>query len=380
MPGATRRTWLVSVAATFVLASVGLSARLRADPSIGSGTRELHRCGHVRVDPAALPRWVELAADEAEVEVRVAGASTPVAGSMAAEASAPTRRFEPVFPFTPGLVYVVRAGDCERRFSVPSEPPPEPVVRAVYPRSETIPENILRFYIYFSEPMADGDFLSHLRLEDVDTGEELTGVFFENIYELWSQDRRRITVLVDPGRVKTGLQAHRRWGRAFTAGHTYRLHVLPTWRSVRGATLREEYTATYRAVAEDRRRVDVGAWQLRPPASGSLEPLIVDFLEPVDHVSVHRMLSVVGASGERVEGRWQLERGERVARFAPRAPWSRDASEHALRADGRFEDIAGNNLGASFDHAIGEVRAEGEDRIVRRRFSVIRNGESNERE
>ncbi len=42
--------------------------------------------------------------------------------------------------------------------------------------------------------------------------------FFDNVYELWSDDHRQITILVDPGRVKTGLKENLKRGRAFIAG------------------------------------------------------------------------------------------------------------------------------------------------------------------
>lgn len=324
-------------------------------------------CAAAQVDPRSEPRWVALA-ETPDLEVFVEGARAPVAGRMAEGPTGPA--FYPVFPFTPGLAYRVRGGGCDARFVVPPNVSSTPEVVGIYPTSSAIPENILRFYLYFSEPMAEGDFLQHVRLEHVEQGVDLTGVFFDNIYELWSPDRKRITLLVDPGRVKTGLQAHRALGRAFEAGQTYRLSVLGTWTSLAGHTLRVDTTKTYRAVSEDRVRVDPDHWCLTLPPAGTTLPLKVDFAEAVDHVSVGRFLQVTSAQGEVLPGTWRLDEGETLASWTPEKAWSGPVDAHQLRINGRFEDVAGNNINASMDHRQGTLPPGDEGRTIIRSLTT----------
>lgn len=240
-----------------------------------------------------------------------------------------------------------------------------PSVVAVYPSADRIPENVLRFYVSFSAPMREGDFLDHVRLERVDTKEDLTGVFFDNIHELWSSDRRRITLLVDPGRVKTGLRANLEMGRAFEAGGTYRLRVLETWTSTRGEPLLSEYSHTFQAIAEDSAPVAPDRWCLIPPAAGSPEPLQVDFGEPVDHVSVHRLLRILDPEDTPLSGTWTLGPAERTAAWTPDAPWGAPIGAHTLLISGRFEDVAGNNLNAAFEHRPQAVPEGRESTVMR---------------
>lgn len=40
------------------------------------------------------------------------------------------------------------------------------IVEAIYPLTDSIPVNVLKFYIQFSEPMREGDFLNHVYLYD----------------------------------------------------------------------------------------------------------------------------------------------------------------------------------------------------------------------
>ncbi|MEO0931908.1 MAG: hypothetical protein AAFY14_14880, partial [Pseudomonadota bacterium] len=84
--------------------------------------------------------------------------------------------------------------------------PATTVVDEIYPSGDVVPENLLRMYLYFSGPMAEADILPHIRLRHEDAT-AVDGVFLSNRFDLWSPDRTRLTLLLDPGRVKTGLNA-----------------------------------------------------------------------------------------------------------------------------------------------------------------------------
>jgi hypothetical protein len=94
-------------------------------------------------------------------------------------------------------------------------------VLQIYPTSDRLPENLLRFYIYFSSPMRRGDALQQIHLLD-ESGHIIPDVFLDTGEELWNPTSTRLTVLLDPGRVKTGLRAHSQLGRALTARESYR--------------------------------------------------------------------------------------------------------------------------------------------------------------
>ncbi|HAA19186.1 MAG TPA: hypothetical protein DCP28_10590, partial [Cytophagales bacterium] len=107
---------------------------------------------------------------------------------------------------------------CEKPSSSPQvTESPLPEVLAVYPSADTLPENLLRMYVEFATPMKTTGNLSRIQLKDAQ-GQVLNGVLFDNVYELWDPDQRQLTLLFDPGRVKTGLQAHDALGRALTPG------------------------------------------------------------------------------------------------------------------------------------------------------------------
>src|SRR5262245_8015553 len=83
-----------------------------------------------------------------------------------------------------------------------------PRVVAVGPSGLAVPENLLRISIRF-DVAPEGQVLRHLSLATVD-GRPLHEPFLDQ--ELWSPDGRVLTLLLHPGRVKTGLIAHEQLG------------------------------------------------------------------------------------------------------------------------------------------------------------------------
>src|SRR6186713_2761613 len=87
--------------------------------------------------------------------------------------------------------------------SVVADTPAAPRVDAVYPSAATLPANHLKFYIHFSAPMRQGVFLDHCKLLDDHGRMIMTEPFRET--ELWSEDGKRLTLWLHPGRQKTGV-------------------------------------------------------------------------------------------------------------------------------------------------------------------------------
>ncbi len=84
-------------------------------------------------------------------------------------------------------------------------------VLSVHPQAQEVPRNLLRFYVVFSGPMSEGHAREHLRLVN-ENGAPLHDAFLSTDYELWDGPHRRLTVLLDPARIKRGLAAHRQAG------------------------------------------------------------------------------------------------------------------------------------------------------------------------
>lgn len=218
-------------------------------------------------------------------------------------------------------------------------------VEAIYPTADQLPANTLRFYIVFSAPMSAGEAHERLRLVN-DRGQVVPGAFLELEEELWDPTGRRLTVLLDPGRIKRGLRANLESGAPLIEGRSYRLEVDPGWRDARGVPMSGGHVKAFRAGPDDRTSPDVEAWTLQAPAAGTRQPLIVRFAEPLDRALLASAVQVVTEAGV-VEGEIDVRESEREWRFTPHDVWT--SGRYGLRVEAELEDVAGNNLHRVFD-------------------------------
>ena len=225
-------------------------------------------------------------------------------------------------------------------------------VDAIYPSGNAVPENMLRFYLYFTGPMAEEDILPRVALRKGD-GSEVEGAFLSNRFELWSPDRTRLTLLFDPGRVKTGLDAHDALGRALVSGESYQLTVDPGARDAAGCPLAEGFSHRFVASESDVAPPDPETWTIEAPKPETTEPLRVSLGSPHDHLSMAYKIRVL-RHGEVVPGRLDLQAAETVWVFTPKEPWA--ASGYSIEVGEELEDLAGNRPGQLFDQPIGALK------------------------
>lgn len=219
----------------------------------------------------------------------------------------------------------------------------------IYPSASELPSNLLRIYLYFPYPVRSPNILEHISLRDSE-GRVIDGVFLSNRYDLWSPDRRRLTLLLDPGRVKTGLRAHETLGRALTPGEKYSLLVNQTWIGDVDCERGRDAVFEFLAVAPDYSPPKPSEWKITVPKAGTLDPLIVDLGSPHDHISLAYRLRIREAAGSTVSGSIRLDQDESVWRFTPTSPWP--SATHYLIIDEQLEDLAGNRPSGLFDRPL----------------------------
>jgi hypothetical protein len=228
--------------------------------------------------------------------------------------------------------------------------PPTTEVVGIRPTDGTVPRNLLRCYVEFSAPMREAG-ATYVRLLDAD-GAPLIGALLATAYELWDPERRRLTVLLDPARIKRGLVPHRDVGYPLQEGESVTLVVDAEFPDASGRPLRAGATRTWQVLGDERRHVTPSSWTLRPGAAGSTEPLTVTFDRALDHGLVAHCLRVLGAHGP-VAGSGTVGPEERSWTFAPAGPWL-DA-EHRLVVDPVLEDVAGNSVQRVFDRDLSSA-------------------------
>ena len=376
----------VRTAAAFVaaVATVSCASPLDAPRPLGVALERgvppapavIELTGLGREERDALARQArDAAAWERFFRVAVAGApdrAPAVAGAYAITERAV--RFTPAFPLEPGRRYDVRVDLTGIRGHLPATlradlglpglpaPAADTRVLGVSPAGDTVPENLLRIYVWFSGPMAREDGRPHVRLVDEQSG-EVAGAFLPVDGAFWNDERTRYTLFFDPGRVKDDILPNRRMGRPLVAGRRYRLVIAPAWRDARGAPLVAPFEHRFRAVAAAKAPLDVGSWHVAPPRAGSRDPLTVRFPAPLDRALALRAVGVEAPSGAALAGEVSLDPDDTRWQFVPAAPWR--AGDHRLVALDALEDPAGNRLGRAFEVAIDDNRPAPPPRVMR---------------
>jgi hypothetical protein len=263
--------------------------------------------------------------------------------------------FIPRFPFLEDTAYTI-AVDGVATMSLHRSRPDRPATTEVvdiHPTAIDVPRNLLRFYVTFSAPMSDGYARDHVRLLD-EAGLQIPAGLLPSEAELWDSDRRRLTLLLDPARIKRGLAPHRQAGYPLQTGKSFRLSIGAGFRDASGTPLRAGAERCYRVGEDERRHVDPAGWVLGVPPSRSVEPLEVTFDRPLDRGLLGRCLSVVGPDGRPVVGRTQIGVEERTWRLVPHTSWA--SGSHQLVIDPVLEDLAGNSVSRVFDRDLAEPR------------------------
>ena len=289
-----------------------------------------------------------------------AGSLPPMAGRL--ERDGADLCFVPRFAFLDGMSYTVTVEGKSAAVLVRprAERPAVTEVIGICPMADEVPVNLLRFYVWFSAPMSEGYAAGQVRLAR-DDGSIIAGALLPAEHELWDASRRRLTVLLDPARIKRGLTGHDEAGYPLRSGEPFRLVVGEGFRDAQGLPLRHSAERRYEVGAEERRHVDPVSWELAVPPAGTREPLRVTFGRPLDHGLLARCLQVRGPGGELVDGTAQIGPGERSWQLAPVRAWA--AAAHRLVVEPVLEDLAGNSVSRVFDRDL--ARPEDEPRPAR---------------
>ena len=254
--------------------------------------------------------------------------------------------FVPAAPFVRGRSYEVAlelADGSKSRMTVTfgASPQSAPIVR-VSPATSLIPANTLKLYLDFSESMEQGVFLKHLTLQRRN-GEEVAGAFRET--ELWSPDGKRLTVMLHPGRQKTGVNLNVDEGPVLTAGEHYNLAVSGHWRSVAGIALGKEAVFSLDPIAADHEQPDPARWQIHVPKAGTTGPVVIITNELFEPQIFLRALDVTGVPGKAEAKVIDLKRVE--WRFIPLQPWQPGGYQITVAPE--LEDLAGNTTQKLFE-------------------------------
>jgi len=276
--------------------------------------------------------------------------------------------FEPIVPLTKGLRYEVLLNDTLlSEIEIPIGDSEAPQLLSIYPSQDTLPENLLKMYFEFSEPMVEGSSLPHLTLirNDRDT---MRGTFLDLQPELWNSDGTVLTVWLDPGRIKRDLIPNKELGSPLKQGERYTLYVNKSWQSKNGVPLTKNYSKTFVTINRDEESPDLQIWKVSAPSSNNKQSLEIQFQQPLDNFLLRECITILNSDGDIVPGEMVIGEEEKILRFVPDEPWTKGT--FALRIESRLEDLAGNNLNRQFDRDVNKKNEGTTQEIFKKEFEV----------
>jgi hypothetical protein len=267
-----------------------------------------------------------------------------------------TVRFIPDFPFEPGVRFraILDLGGEPRlaevlthEFSFPKEAPmAEPEVSQVFPSSDVLPDNLLRFHVRFSRPMQRGRAEANIAVLGPD-GSPASDVLYRAPVELWDTSMTCLTILLDPGRLKRGVGPNRMLGPPLKVGERYILAVGPGMIDVHGRPVRQRFTKAFTVCEAVRAPIAIEDWRIVPPTADSRDPLELTFPTPLDWAGLWQGITVVSEGAEQTSGRVGIDQDETRWHFTPDAAWP--AGFYSVRISPGLEDACGNTPYGAFD-------------------------------
>ena len=270
-------------------------------------------------------------------------------------------RFTPHFPFERGLSY--RASFDPRplgrseltdvltlEFSLPREQSVlPPAVQHIFPSSDRLPENLLRFYLCYSKSMQRGRVEAEISLLGPD-GDPARDALYRSPVELWDRNMRCLTILLDPGRLKRGVGPHRELGPPLKTGQMYTLVAGAGMTDRSGSQLSEAVYKRFRVIDAVREPIAIEQWKIVPPKARSRRALLLTFPRPLDWALLSQTITVAMSGEQPIDGQVMIDRCERRWSFTPTSPWA--TGSYHVRIASSLEDVCGNSVVAAFDRPL----------------------------
>ena len=281
--------------------------------------------------------------------------------------------FKPRFSVLAGATYNVQVSINDALkpehflIQIPTKQSAPTTIEQIYPSSDVLPENTLKFYVHFSAPMRKGDLYRFLQIREVD-GKPVELPFLEIEQEFWSRDSRRLTLLLDPGRIKRGLKPREEMGPIFVQGKIYELVIDGDWPDGNGQPIGNDFTKRFRIAAEDHQQPNPSLWQMKIPVENTRQPMVISFPQSLDHSMLQSAITILDTQSSPVAGPIEISKNETQWSLTPNALWK--PGSYTIEIDSRLEDNSGNSIEKQFDVDVFDKTQSPKTKITKLQFKV----------
>ncbi|NAS30576.1 hypothetical protein GTQ40_06310 [Flavobacteriaceae bacterium R38] len=307
------------------------------------------------------------AIDQLKINLHSSAAGTAILGDYKVDGANVT--FQPLIPLTPNLKYDIYQGETLiETIEIPLPPGSEtPIVTSIFPSKDSVPENLLKMYFKFSKPMQEVRSLDFIKVYDLQN-DSLVDVFLDLQPELWDKERTRLTLWLDPGRIKTDLIPNLEKGIPIVQNREYKVVISPEWKDYSGVPLGKEYHKTLKVGKRDSNSPVITNWNIKIPQATTKEPMVIRFNEAMDAILATEVITVYTEDEAIVNGTFSIENDEKTLLFTPDTAWKKGS--YYFVVDAKFEDLAGNNLNRLFDTDLHAKVTLNQEPFQKRAFTV----------
>ncbi len=212
-------------------------------------------------------------------------------------------------------------------------------IAQVFPSAGTVPENLLRFHVFFNRPPPVDRLREAVRLV-YDEDQPVPHAFLDLDQGLWDADGVRLTLLLHPGRIKSGLAAQQALGPALDRGRRYQLQLDLSLLNETPAPAPQWHRHAFQVRAPIDSTAEPAKWRLTLPPAASRDPLAIDFGRSMDRLGLEHGLHLVADNGVAIDFQLRIAAGEQLVFLTPSCPWAPQL--FTLLVSPTLEDVAGN--------------------------------------
>lgn len=278
-----------------------------------------------------------------KLEIRKARSKVAIWGEFRTKKD--TLFFKPRISFVAGIDFdliSINTNETLASFSVKESKAPLSYIKSIFPTGDTLPQNTLKFYIKFSNPMQKGVAHRYIKLRNVTTGSIDNRAFHQMKYELWDDKGKTLTIYLDPSRTKSGLVLNRSLGLPLKLDMQYELLVSSEWKDIYGNNL-EGFVRSFSVSSSVHQILDENEIKITSVESG----IAIDFGRSINFHQLESEVQVL--YNEKIQrGNWNVSSNETYF-FLVNEPLK--AGDYTFNISSELEDISGNTFRKTFESA-----------------------------
>lgn len=212
------------------------------------------------------------------------------------------------------------------------------------------------YFEFDSRMQQTQSMLDFVKVTNLSENKEVN-IFLPLENELWNLDKTRLTLWLDPGRIKKDLTPNKEQGIPIEKGQEYQIEIVETLEDEQGNSLDRNYTKPFYVEGRDESKPTINDWQLTIPEVDTKSGLGIDFQESLDCILISETIQIFKGK-EEVKGSFFVSKKGNSVVFIPENTWEK--GNYQIKIQSRLEDLAGNNLNRLFDEDL-ENRGEADD-------------------